>query len=229
MKGLIRKDLYSVRFQIIVGFLIMLVPNIVNITSTFTLPDVGASAAETFNEMARLSLCAIINYINICLFSSFILNTLSSEISTGWNKLRRTFPISGRNIVGAKLISTYIIIGVLTLTSMCFNIAAGIVQGLNMEFLIACPICIGMLQVMLMSPLFPLSLCIGSKYTNALYLGAELVAFFALTAVAMLTIELDEPLAAFRLEFYLGLPLLSALSATLSFLSGSKAVKRLNA
>jgi len=226
LKGLIIKDLYSVRFQIIAGFFIMLFLNIEFMLASFSGSEDGIINTTVESLILRFGMCAAVNFVNIVLLSSLVMNTISDDISSGWNRIQRTFPISGSNIVGAKLIATYIIIGILTLTSVCFNIGTGLIHGLDMEFLIACPICIGLLQITLMSPLFPLSLRFGAKGTSALYLAAEILSIIGVIVLAMADLDLSDVQTAFRLEFYLGLPALAALSAVISYLSGNAAVRK---
>ncbi len=227
LKGLIIKDLYSVRFQIIAGFFIMLLPNIELMLASFNGLEDGIINTTVESLTLRLGLCAAVSFVNIVLFSSFVLNAISDDISSGWNKIQRTFPLSGSNIVGAKLIATYIIIGILTLTSVCFNIGTGLIHGYDMEFFIACPVCIGLMQITLVSPLFPLSLKFGAKGTNVLYLAAEILSIIGVVILVMADFDLSDPPTAFRLEFYLGLPALAALSAVISYFSGNAAVRKI--
>lgn len=218
MKGLILKDLYSIRFNITMALLISLFPNLALILAG------GGMAVGTPDYMKVLSVIpyGILNYLVITTFSSFVLNTLDSDKDCGWAKLVRSMPVSGGAIIGAKLISTYIVIGIMTLVSLAFNSLGIILFGMDTELMLALPICVGLLQVITLSPTFMLANRIGTKYTTAIYLA--LVVLIACAAVMVMVTGLcgDVSAAFLRITFYVGLPILAVAVAILSYVVGKK-------
>ena len=218
MKGLILKDLYSIRFNLVMALLISLFPNLALILAG------GGMAVGTPDYMKVLSVIpyGILNYLVITTFSSFVLNTLDSDKDCGWAKLVRSMPVSGGAIIGAKLISTYIVIGIMTLVSLAFNSLGIILFGMDTELMLALPICVGLLQVITLSPTFMLANRIGTKYTTAIYLA--LVILIACAAVPVMVTGLcgDVSAAFLRITFYVGLPILAAAVAVLSYIVGKK-------
>lgn len=218
LKGLILKDLYSIRFNLVMALLISLFPNLALILAG------GGMAVGTPDYMKVLSVIpyGILNYLVITTFSSFVLNTLDSDKDCGWAKLVRSMPVSGGAIIGAKLISTYIVIGIMTLVSLAFNSLGIILFGMDTELMLALPICVGLLQVITLSPTFMLANRIGTKYTTAIYLA--LVILIACAAVPVMVTGLcgDVSAAFLRITFYVGLPILAAAVAVLSYIVGKK-------
>lgn len=218
LKGLILKDLYSIRFNLVMALLISLFPNIMFIFMGGGM-EVGA---PDYMKILSVIPYGILNYLVITTFSSFVLNTLDSDKDCGWAKLVRSMPVSGGAIIGAKLISTYIVIGIMTLVSLAFNSLGIILFGMDTELMLALPMCVGLLQVITLSPTFMLANRIGTKYTTAIYLA--LVVLIACAAVLVMVTGLcgDVSAAVLRMTFYVGLPILAAAVAVLSYIVGKK-------
>ncbi len=222
MKGLILKDLYIIRFQIIAGMLLMLLPNVaMMMIFGASNTDAGDPAADPLTAM----IFGMMNFVNICLFSSFVLNTLKDDIDSGWAKIERTFPVRGSKIVGAKLISSGLVVLLLTLFSLFFNVLAGVIHDLNIELMITIPVCIGIFQMMVLAPLFPLALRIGVKFTEALYLTVEIVVIVFAVLLLNKMLETGVNAVLLRIIFYGGLPLLAAASCVISYLCGKRRIK----
>ncbi len=222
MKGLILKDLYTVRFQIIAGLLLMLFPNGIMFLSG---GGMGTEQNEVTDIMSVL-VFGLMNFTNICLFSSFVLNTLSEDVNSGWAKLQRTFPVSGSEIVGAKLAASGVIVGLLTVMSLVFNLAAALVFGLDMELMLMIPLCIGFYQMLVLAPLFPLAMRIGVKCTETIYIMAEVLVLGIVVFLLVKGLDSDVDGVLMRIMFYCGLPLLAAGSGVLSFACGKKAIEK---
>ncbi len=222
MKGLILKDLYTVRFQIIAGLLLMLLPNGIMFLSG---GGMGTEQNEVTDIMSVL-VFGLMNFTNICLFSSFVLNTLSEDVNSGWAKLQRTFPVSGSEIVGAKLAASGVIVGLLTVMSLVFNLAAALVFGLDMELMLMVPLCIGFYQMIVLAPLFPLAMRIGVKCTEAIYIMTEVLVLGFVVFLLVKGLDSDIDSVLMRIMFYCGLPLLAAGSGVLSFACGKKAIEK---
>lgn len=221
MKGLILKDLYTVRFQMIAGLFLILLPNCLTFLAG---NDFVNGSVDNFSRLMLIVLYGFLNFSNICLFSSFILNTLGTDVSSGWINIQRTFPVSGNVVIGAKLAASGIIVAVLTLMSLAFNIAAAFLFELNMELMISIPLCIGVYQMIVLAPLFPIAMKIGARYTSVLYIVTEGVVLILMIWLLATIVNNGADLVLLRSLFYGGLPCLAAASGLLSYLSGKKAI-----
>ncbi len=215
LKGLILKDIYSIRAQIIAAMLIMLVPN-----SLMWLAGGGMSADAQFG--ASVITYGLMNYISITVFTSFSLNTLSYDINSGWVKMERTCPVSGGGIIMAKLLVMLIVIGIVTAVSLLFNLLAIPLFEIEPEFMITIPLCCACLQITALSPSFPLAMKIGARYAEAIYLGFEIILAggICLFALAAFGGNMSETLT--RVLVYAGLPVLAAAAFALSYKFGKK-------
>ena len=225
MKGLILKDLYTVRFQIVAGSLFMLLPNLMSLI----IGDAHSiSTSDDFSNLLMVMLYGLLNFTNICLFSSFILNTLRSDVSSGWVNIQRTFPVSGNVIIGAKLAASGIIVGGLTLISLAFNLAAAFLFGLSIEMMISIPLCIGVYQMIVLTPLFPIAMKIGARFTGVLYIVTETVVLGLMIWLLISVLNSGADIVLLRSLFYGGLPCLAVICGILSYRSGKKAVLSVN-
>lgn len=220
MKGLVLKDLYSVRLQIFLSVLTMILPNI---AFTFLIGEEGVGLGEA-ETVFMVFFFGSLNYINICLFSSFMLNTLDSDVNCGWSRIVRTFPVSGNTMVMAKFAATGLVLAILTGISLIFNIVGSFVNSLPLEPLIAIPVCIGFLQAAVLFPIFPFAMAHGTKCTSALYIVVEIL-MVSLAAFGIINImKLENWGIILRCVFYAGSVILAAVSAVISAASGKKAV-----
>lgn len=223
MKGLILKDIYSIRFQIIAAFLLTLFPNFM-----LMMAGGGMSAAEdsllSADQMNLISttIYGLVNYITITVFSSFLLNTLEDDNLSGWMKMQRTMPVSGTQIIGGKILATLMIIGLLTGVSLILNIIASLLFGIGLELMIAMPLCCGLLQVITLCPVFPISIKIGTKFTTALYVGLVVIIAIAMGVLLISTLSSDVSESTLRICMYGALPVLACAVMALSFAAGKK-------
>ncbi len=215
MKGLILKDIYSIRGQLVMAMLIMLLPNAV-------MWLMGGGMSIDSQSGAAIIVYGLMNYISIVIFTSFSLNTLSYDINSGWVKMERTCPVSGGSIIMGKLIVTLIVIGVITAVSLLFNLISVPLFGMDTEFMITIPLCCACLQVIALSPSFPLAMKIGAGYTEAIYLGLEIILACGLAAFAFAAFGGNMPAALIRVLVYAGLPVLAAVAFVLSYQTGKK-------
>lgn len=223
MKGLILKDLYTVRFQMIAGFLFILLPNILSLLIGDELA-IGSMGIES--NIILITFYGLINFANICLFSSFILNTLGSDVNSGWVNIQRTYPISGSVIIGAKLAASGIIVGGLTLISLGFNILSALLFRLDMELMISIPLCVGVYQMIVLAPLFPIAMKIGAKYTSLLYTVTEVAVLVLLIWLLITVVNNGADMRLLRTLFYCGLPLLAVASCGLSYIFGKGFIEK---
>lgn len=223
MSGLIRKDLYAIRTTLIFGTVHVL---LMNLLVLWAWGDISSEGNALDNEISGILLFAFLNIITILVYSTFMLNTLHSDIQSGWNRFQRTIPLTPQQISGAKLTATYITVGYFTAISLGFNIAAVFLLKLPAEQLIAFPLCIGCFQVMTLSPVFPISLRIGAKRASGIYTIVLIIMAIVFIVTAFLALSNEIPAAMLRVIFYGVLPLLAAVSGVCSFKASSKCFAR---
>lgn len=212
MKGLILKDFYLIRFQLVVAS--------VGALLVAYLCYSGAPAAgldSSLGYVFRIIIPAMFDYVVIVFGSSFFLNTIAEDFNSGWIMQQRTLPVSDRQAIGAKLISTYILIGALALFSVGFNLVFWLSYGGTLEIMLAAPLCVGLIQVITLSPVFPLGQRYGMKSANTVYLLLEILLAFIAAFAMFPALSKEIPLTALRIAFYAVLPLLAATSGAVSF------------
>ncbi len=218
MKGLVLKDLYSIRHQIIISMFLLLLPNLI-------LMFMGGGMfvyAGAFN-FAGIVMYGIVGYCSIMLLTSFTMNTLEADTNSGWTKYQRTMPVTGGQIIGGKLLATVIVVAIMAGITLIFNLIAVIIFEMPPEPMIAMPLCFACMQITALSPSFPLSMKIGSKFTTAIYLGFEIIVAILMIVFAFGAFGGDFSPLTIRLCLYGGLPLLTAGVLALSYLTGRKA------
>ena len=213
MKGLILKDLYGVKFQIIGAFLLMLLPIVIT----------------TFGERTGVTESIVIpngllNYVVITTCSSFLLNTLDFDERSGWSKMQRGMPLSGGKISGAKFLPMGLVLAALTRRFLAGNIVGVFVHGLPIEPAVALPLCLCMTQTMALSPTFAFGYRFGSKATTAAYIGIEIVLAAAMICLLLMIFVGSIGAAALRVIAYAGLPFLTAAVVAVSWITGKRAV-----
>ena len=212
MKGLILKDFYLIRFQLVVAAIGALL--------VAYLCYSGAPAAGINSPLGyvfRIIIPAMFDYVVIVIGSSFFLNTIAEDFNSGWVMQQRTLPVSDRQAIGAKLISTYILIGALALFAIGFNLVFWFSYGGTLEIMLAAPLCVGLIQVITLSPVFPLGQRYGMKSANTVYLLLEILMATIAVFTMFPTLSKEIPLMALRVAFYAVLPLLAVTSGAVSF------------
>ncbi len=223
MKGLILKDIYGCRFQIISGFAIMLFPMIMT-----SLAGGGmAVAGEGTNYVQLLFgivVYGMINYMSIVICSSFYLNTLSYDEKSGWNKIQRAMPLTDGQIIGGKFLGVAAIVGTLTLISLAFNLLSAAVYGMPFEPMIAMPLCLGLLETMTLLPVIVLGYKFGAKSVIWLYYIFMGIIAAGIIALPTAFFNGDLTVAALRGIAYGGIPALFAVVFIVCYVTGKKAV-----
>ncbi len=225
MKGLVLKDIYGVKFQILGALAVMLFPalGLILLGGGMFVGD-GEMAAGGVGSMIALLPIGIMNYVSITLCSSFLLNTLGYDEKSGWSKMQRTMPLTGGQIVGAKFCAMGLVLGMLTLMSLIVNLLVTVLFRMPPEPMIALPFVMCMLQIVALSPTFALGYRFGSRATSAVYIG-----FMVLTATAGIWLTFlifggDLSAAALRVICYAAIPVIAAAVAAASWAAGKKAV-----
>ena len=221
MKGLVLKDLFGVRFQMLGALAIMLLPSVMLI-----LGGGGMAADDGANDSIEITLLVygIFNYISITLCSSFLVNTLGFDEQSGWTKMQRTMPITGGKIIGAKFAAMGLVLAILTLMSLVINVICAVIFNIPFEPMIALPVCMCMVQAIALSPTFTLGYRFGAKATTAAYICLMILLAAAMTAIVLMVFSGSIDAPALRVIGYAALPALTAAVVAVSWVTGKKAV-----
>ena len=225
MKGLILKDLYTIRTQIIVGAIICLYPAVLfHLGLANMIAEMGNPNGEPLLSFITL----LISYVFIVPFSSFLLNTMKSDYECGWLKIQRTMPLNAGEAISSKLVCTGIVIGCFALLALIVNVICLIrAPGVFItEILIAGPICIGLLQVIAVAPCFPLGMKIGVKKTDGLYLTFVILTAIILVIFGFAAFSNEFSAATIRIICYGVLPAAAALVTFISYKAGKNQIVR---
>ena len=225
MKGLILKDLYTIRTQIIVGAIICLYPAVLfHLGLANMIGEMGNPNGEPLLSFITL----LISYCFIVPFSSFLLNTMKSDYESGWLKIQRTMPLNAGEAIGSKLICTGIVISCFALLALIVNVICLIrAPGVFItEILIAGPICIGLLQIIAVAPCFPLGMKIGVRKTDGLYLTFVILAAIILIIFGFAAFSNEIPIPTIRIICYGVLPAAAALVTFISYKAGKNQIAR---
>ena len=225
MKGLILKDLYTIKTQIIVGTIICLYPAVLLNIGLENMDD--GAPFYTANYLLSFTLL-LISYCFIVPFSSFLLNTMKSDYESGWLKIQRTMPLNAGEAIGSKLICTGIVIGCFTLFALIVNVILLIrePEAFITEVVIAGPICIGLLQIIAVSPCFPLGMKIGVKKTDGLYLTFVILTGIILIIFGFAAFSNDISTTAIRIICYGVLPAVAVLTVFISYKAGKNQITK---
>ncbi len=223
MKGLILKDLYTIKTQIIVGSIICLYPAVL---FHLGLANMTAEMGNPNGEPLLSFITLLISYCFIVPFSSFLLNTMKSDYESGWLKIQRTMPLNAGEAIGSKLVCTGIVIGFFTLFALIVNVILLIREPDTFitEVVIAGPICIGLLQVIAIAPCFPLGMKIGVKKTDGLYLTFVILTAIILVIFGFAAFSNEFSAATVRIICYGVLPVIAALVTFISYKAGKNQI-----
>lgn len=221
MKGLVLKDIFGVRFQIIGAMAIMLYPSIM-----LFLAGGGMLVDEETNIPLEVPVMiyGLVNYVSITICSSFLLNTLGFDERSGWSKMQRTMPLTGGKIIGAKFLTMGLVLALLTLISLILNVISSLLFGVPLEPMIAMPLCMCMVQTIALSPTFALGYRFGARATTAAYICIMVVLAAAMIWILFLIFAGDIGETALRVIGYAGLPAITAAVVAVSWVTGKKAV-----
>ncbi len=221
LKSLILKDLYGIRFQLIASALLFLLPHMLCF-----FVGVGLTVDENAaNAVGAVALYGVMNYITITVFSSLFLNTIADDIQSGWARFQRTLPLTVGQLIGGKLLASLVLIAVMAAVSILLNLVVVLAGNPYVEALIALPIIFGCLQVIALMPVFPLSIKIGVKTANLLYVVFLIITATAAVVVAFMVGANDLPPVLVRVILYVILPLLAAGVTVDSYSLGKKALE----
>lgn len=223
MKGLVLKDIYSVKFQILGGIALMLLPNIMLMISG---GDLSGGESGALIDFLSVMIYGGMNYISITLCSSFLLNTLDFDEKSGWVKMQRAMPLSGGQIFGGKLIAMAVVLGILTVLSLICNITGIIFFKQPAEPLTAMPFIAALLQAVTLSLCFMVGYRFSPKFTTLTYISTEIIVAAGLILLIIGLVKESISGTALRIIAYAAIPALTAAVTAVSFISGKKAVMR---
>lgn len=207
MKGLIIKDIYCTRTLMIIGLLIMLLPG-----SMLFLMGGGMNVDfvdTAYEEMAVVPF-AILYYCVVATMSSISLNAMSSDENSGWGRLQPVMPLSSKQIVAARFGFVFVITGSMIVGCLLISLLAIALFGVPIELMLTVPVCLGLMELVILMPTVALCYRYGSRVSTLAYT----VLLTAVTAVAvtilLVAMKAEGCGLILRLAFYVGLPLVTA-------------------
>ncbi len=224
MKGLILKDIYGCRFQIIGGFAIMLFPMILMSLAGGGIAIAGGEESDSVKSIVGIVVYWMINYMSIVICSSFYLNTLKSDEVSGWTKMQRAMPLTGGQIIGGKFLGVGAVVGTLTVISLAFNLFNAVTFEMPFEPMIAMPLCLGLLETMTLLPTIVLGYRFGAKSVTWAYLIVMIIISAGAITLIVAFLVGDITADVFRIIAYGGIPALFAVVFTVCYVTGKKAV-----
>lgn len=224
MKGLILKDLYGCRFQIIGGFALMLFPMLITMLFGAGIVVADTQDPDPMQLMISIILYGTVNYMSIVVSSSFYINTLSYDEKSGWTKMQRAMPLTGGQIIGAKFLGTGAVVGSMTLISLGFNLFCAIVFRLPFEPMTAMPLCIGLAEFITLLPAMVLGYRFGAKSVAWVYFAVMAVMAAVLIVLTALFFIGDISANFLRITGYGVLPALAVIVTVICFFTGKRAV-----
>lgn len=219
MKGLILKDIYGVKFQIIGAAAVMVLPSLM-----LMMAGGGMAVDESVPVGISLLIYGIVNYTSITLCSSFTVNTLGYDERSGWIKMQRAMPLTGGKIIGAKFAAMGLVLAAFTLISLVLNVIAARLFHIPLEPMLALPLCMCMVQTTALSPTIALGYRFGAKATSAAYICLMIVLAAAMIALVFAVFMGDIGITQLRIICYAGIPALTAAVVAVSWLTGKRAV-----
>lgn len=219
MKGLVIKELYCTRFQLILALLLALPMNLLLLLAG------GGMMAEflgTTMEIMAYVPYGITNFVTVSCFSTLILNTLKDDVSTGWATMQLTMPMSKSTIVSSKLLGCTVLVLILMLICYIQNVGALLLFGGSAEIMLMMPVVFGLMSLTSLYAAYPLALRFGTKLTDMLNALLIIAMTIALTVVIFIIGDNGIPASALRIVFYVAIPALTALSAFISHKAAQK-------
>lgn len=218
MKGLILKDIYNVRIQIFLGMVLLVLMYVV----IWLLKFYNKEAMDLIGVLDY----GLIDYLPITVCSTFLLNTLSDDIKSGWAKMQLTMPVSDKEIIGGKFIATGIIIIALMLFSLFCNIFGIVIYALPFEPMIMMPVIMALLQMAVLSAVTAIGYRLQGK-VMAVYIAVMLIVAGAAAAPVIGFLNYNISVSALRLIYYAVIPPILLSVIIFSFVFGKKAVRKI--
>lgn len=218
------KDWYITRTQLILSFCIFLLPNIMLIAYALNYNPAGDESGGLFPTLVG----AFTSVVSILGCSSFMINTVNEDVTSGWIRYALTTSASERKICLAKMLNCVILTFGLAGISLLFNLFAAARCG-NTEVMAAAPICTAFLQLSALCPVFPLAIRFGARKASMFYIGFLLIVVGVIFIAACLIsgTPYHKIPTELRVVFYGVIPLLAIISAGLSLGLGKNLSRRI--
>ncbi len=223
MKGLFLKEIYCVRFQVLLGLALTAIPSMMLLIADFT--GEVPSGAEDFAIFAAIPV-VLSNFMMILLSSSFMLNTLNDDNISGWGKLQLTLPVTRKQIIDTKFIASLAIIGFLMLVCLALNLTTVFLYNYPLEICLAAPFIFGFTEMLVLFPAFPISMKLSATMNTIIYITLEVIVMALMTTVVFCALDSVVPVWLIRVLFYGVIP---ALGIAALFISRHFAAKFINA
>lgn len=210
MKGLIRKELYMMATLYRKNFLLI-----------FGLYTV---LALTMRSVA-------ITYLLIWLSGFYSLGTIAVDQSCGWERYARTLPLSDRQIVGSRMLTSLITVGVATVYCLVMAVALAVMGEVELLGELGALTLIFSLSVLIMGIMIPASLKWGvEKARNTfllLYVAVFAIIWLVLRSIGRSAFLADLEAALpqikqFQWVLLAGIAVLAAVSYLLGYLAGCR-------
>lgn len=224
MKGLILKDVYGCRFQIIGAFALMFLPMLISFFMGGGLLVSNNETPDPTKMVVGMIAYGVLNYMSIVICSSFYLNTLSYDETSGWSKMQRAMPITAGQIIGGKFLGAAAVVGSLTVISLGFDVFSAWVFETPLESMIAMPFCIGLAQIITLLPTIVLGYRFGAKSVTWVYFVIMIVIASGIIALTAAFFVGDISADVLRIAAYAVFPVLAAAVIIVCFITGKKAV-----
>lgn len=206
MKGLFLKEIYCVRFQVLLGLAITAIPSVMMLL----LGDITGEIPSGAEGAAIIATIPVVlsNFMMILLSSSFMLNTLNDDKISGWSKLQLTLPVTRKQIIDTKFIASLVIIGFLMLICLVLNLTTVFLYNYPLEICIAAPFVFGFTEMMVLFPAFPMSMKLSAAMNTVVYITLEVIVMGLLTAITFSALDAVVPMWFIRVLFYGVIPAL---------------------
>ncbi len=226
MKGIILKDIYQVKLLFVLVQILSIFFYVMGnfIVLGMTHSEVVIPTEEELLKISAIVLVGMMDYVCISIGSTILIDTSKLDIRSGWAKYERTTPLSGSQLVGGKIAATGIVIGFLVLQALIFGVIS-IFMGVNPEAVIAMPLVMGMIQLIALSPVFPIVSKYGGGFANFIYIVFEIIVAGAAVVVVFGHFSGDIDGLVLRIIAYAVIPIITALVVFASYKSGMKAIK----
>ena len=211
MKGLVLKDIYCARTLLILGMLLMAFPNLMLLLFG------GGMAVGLDNDFIGAIPYAMLGYSNIIWLSTFALNSFADDESTGWNKLQGTMPVSRGEIVRAKFMFALLTVGALTAVTLLSSVFGIVIFEITVEPMLTIPLCLALFEICVLFATIAINFRYGTKYSKIAYYAFVTLGTAAMIAMLFAAVNNSNMSLMLRLVFYVGMPLLTAVVAYISY------------
>lgn len=206
MKGLVLKDMYSIRFVVIASLLMSLFPSFLLIMFDITADAEGGDFVRT---VVSYLVFGIVNYITLMLFPSCGVSSIALDKKCGFDRYQATMPVTPAQLMAGKQISSGIVVGIFVLLCIGVNLT-GLQYGLSPEVLIVMPVSIGLLELASVQVSLYVVLRFGERILSLVQLVIMIAGAGFLCLIFLLMEKVQHMDIVLRIVCYGVMPLLAA-------------------